>query len=308
MNYQKHYDLLMERARNRSLEGYSERHHVVPRCLGGTDEPDNLVRLTPEEHYVAHQLLTKIYPGNQKLIFAAWAMTMNGSKRQNKKYGWLKLKKSRAQSERQKGKTKENDEGVAKSAESRSGKTKENDPRVAIRAAKQSKTMKGRTKETHPGIAESARKKRGRTKENDPGVMAMAIKLTGRTKENDSSVAAGADKQRGRTKETHDGVAKSAKTRKGRTKETHDYLAISSQKQKGRTKETHDYLAKHSEKMKSLPNDVELWVYNEKVSGIKNVTIHKKLIELGFKVSYSIVSKIYARLKPTSAVKSLDDF
>jgi len=88
MNYQKHYNRLIERARIRTIEGYRERHHIVPKCLGGSDEKDNLVELTPEEHYVAHQLLVKIYPENGKLVHAAVMMT--ASRPSNKIYGWLK--------------------------------------------------------------------------------------------------------------------------------------------------------------------------------------------------------------------------
>lgn len=62
MNYVAQYLKLIERARNRILDGYKERHRVKPRCLGGDDVQENLVYLTPEEHYVAHQLLVKIYP------------------------------------------------------------------------------------------------------------------------------------------------------------------------------------------------------------------------------------------------------
>lgn len=89
MDYRRHYDALIGRARSRKLEGYVERHHVVPKCMGGTNDRSNLVRLTPEEHYVAHQLLVKMHPGNGKLIFAASVMTV-GAGRSNKKYGWLR--------------------------------------------------------------------------------------------------------------------------------------------------------------------------------------------------------------------------
>jgi hypothetical protein len=101
MNYQKHYDTLMNRAKNRLLEGYSERHHIIPRCMGGTDEQDNLVALTAEEHYVAHQLLVKMYPDNDKLIYAAKMMTISGSDniRNNKLYGWLRVKFSASMKE-----------------------------------------------------------------------------------------------------------------------------------------------------------------------------------------------------------------
>lgn len=60
--------------------------------MGGSDDPTNLVALTPEEHYVAHLLLVKMNPGNSKLIFAANMM----SNRSNKSYGWIKRKFSEA--------------------------------------------------------------------------------------------------------------------------------------------------------------------------------------------------------------------
>jgi len=96
MNYQAHYNKLIERAQNRLLEGYCEQHHIVPRCMGGVDEADNLVRLTAEEHYVAHQLLVKMNPGHKGLIYAARMMTTdsNGGRVNNKLYGWLKRRYS----------------------------------------------------------------------------------------------------------------------------------------------------------------------------------------------------------------------
>ena len=89
-----HYDRLIERARGRTIDGYIEQHHVLPRCLGGDDSAENLVRLTPEEHFVAHQLLVKIYPKEQKLIYAALMMTVSSKThiRNNKLYGWLRRK------------------------------------------------------------------------------------------------------------------------------------------------------------------------------------------------------------------------
>lgn len=40
---------------------YCESHHIVPRCMNGTDEKANIVNLTAREHYIAHILLAKIY-------------------------------------------------------------------------------------------------------------------------------------------------------------------------------------------------------------------------------------------------------
>lgn len=99
MNYRLHYERLIERARNRVLSGYVETHHVVPRCIGGTNERSNLVQLTAEEHFVAHQLLHKMHPNVSGLAFAMVSMTGNPyGHRSNKTYGWIKRKVAIAQS------------------------------------------------------------------------------------------------------------------------------------------------------------------------------------------------------------------
>lgn len=97
MNYQKHYNNLMLKSRKRSvLPGiYVEMHHVIPKCLGGTNKSSNLVKLFPEEHIVAHLLLAKIHSNNDKIIFAAFCMT-NGLNncitkvKNNKHYKFIK--------------------------------------------------------------------------------------------------------------------------------------------------------------------------------------------------------------------------
>ena len=33
------------------------KHHIIPRHAGGTDDPSNLIELTPEEHAEAHRVL-----------------------------------------------------------------------------------------------------------------------------------------------------------------------------------------------------------------------------------------------------------
>ena len=69
------YAELIARARARRPEGYVERHHVVPKCLGGTDEPENIVALTAREHFVAHQLLVRMHPMNRALSWAVFLMS-----------------------------------------------------------------------------------------------------------------------------------------------------------------------------------------------------------------------------------------
>lgn len=94
MNYKKHYNILCERAKNRKLTCYAEKHHIIPKCLKGSNEKSNIIELTAEEHYVAHQLLVKMYPGHKGLIWAALQMTgqPNGKRNNNKIYGWLRRK------------------------------------------------------------------------------------------------------------------------------------------------------------------------------------------------------------------------
>lgn len=102
MNYKKIYDNLIARGANRQLESYKECHHVIPRCVGGTDDTSNLVYLTPEEHYVAHQLLVKLFPKNHALAKAAAMMIPN--RPSNKLYGWVRRRFAEAKSVEQTGK------------------------------------------------------------------------------------------------------------------------------------------------------------------------------------------------------------
>lgn len=78
MDYQKVYnDLISFRKSNpikKSKELYTELHHIVPRCLGGTDELENLVRLTAREHFIAHRLLAKIHAGHGGIKIAVLLM------------------------------------------------------------------------------------------------------------------------------------------------------------------------------------------------------------------------------------------
>jgi hypothetical protein len=117
VNYKKHYDALIERARHRVLEGYFEKHHVLPKCLGGGDDTNNIVKLTAEEHYVAHQLLVKLNPGNSSLIYAACVMTQSpiGKRINNKLYGWLKRELSKLQSKKFLGKVWTNKQNTSRS-------------------------------------------------------------------------------------------------------------------------------------------------------------------------------------------------
>jgi len=63
--------------------GYTERHHILPKSLGGSDEPSNLVELTAREHFICHWLLTKIYNEGEdhwKMLNALRMMRAENSK------------------------------------------------------------------------------------------------------------------------------------------------------------------------------------------------------------------------------------
>lgn len=105
MNYRRHYNALINRARTRVLSEYVETHHIIPRCMGGPDEKSNLVDLLPEEHFVAHQLLVKLYPEVPKLVYALARLSAGGSKGNNKLYGWIRRRISKERSIAMKGHT-----------------------------------------------------------------------------------------------------------------------------------------------------------------------------------------------------------
>jgi hypothetical protein len=75
--YSKYYFNIINRAKSRVIEGYKERHHIVPKSLGGSNHVENLVDLTAREHFVCHLLLTKMVDGKSKrsMIFAFNALS-----------------------------------------------------------------------------------------------------------------------------------------------------------------------------------------------------------------------------------------
>lgn len=86
MNYQRIYGQIVDRAKTRVLEKeiYREKHHIIPKCLGGSDDKENLVELTAREHFLCHWLLARIYPNNSKIRYAFWIMCGGGNSRQNR--------------------------------------------------------------------------------------------------------------------------------------------------------------------------------------------------------------------------------
>jgi len=85
--YKSWYDSIIQKAKVRNLFGYKEKHHILPRCLGGKDIKKNLVELTAREHFIVHMLLCKFTKGQakHKMLYSFNAMsTMRYGKRKYK--------------------------------------------------------------------------------------------------------------------------------------------------------------------------------------------------------------------------------
>lgn len=73
------------RIRESSLTGYVERHHIVPKSRGGSNDPDNLIKLTAEDHFFAHLLLAKMHGGWMWMA----VKRMSGSRREGLRH-WVR--------------------------------------------------------------------------------------------------------------------------------------------------------------------------------------------------------------------------
>ena len=71
--YQNIIDISKSKYRTKK-DSYFESHHIIPKSIGGDNSKDNIVLLTPKEHFICHHLLCFIYPNSKSLQFAFWAM------------------------------------------------------------------------------------------------------------------------------------------------------------------------------------------------------------------------------------------
>lgn len=72
--YTKIYYQLINRARCRTVEGYREKHHIIPKCIGGTNDKSNLVSLTAREHFICHLLLVRMVDDVKHLTSLRFAL------------------------------------------------------------------------------------------------------------------------------------------------------------------------------------------------------------------------------------------
>ena len=68
-------NILNNRGRFNCGDEYHERHHILPKCMGGTNDNDNLIDLFAREHFEAHKILALENPDNRKLQLAYICMS-----------------------------------------------------------------------------------------------------------------------------------------------------------------------------------------------------------------------------------------
>ena len=138
--YTKWYNSIIDNAIGRPIQDgvYYERHHVLPKSMGGSNDKTNLVPLTAKEHFICHMLLPKMTTGDARIsmLFAAFTMatlTANGNQRYKVNSNTYEiLRKFAAEA------TRKTHTGKVESAETR---------------AKKSKALKGRPSPTKGMVA-----------------------------------------------------------------------------------------------------------------------------------------------------------
>lgn len=89
MNYARIYYQIIENRLQNPLSGYTETHHIIPVSLGGSNNKDNLVKLSAREHFICHWLLLKMYKENKNSYFKmlkAFNMMCNAISNSHKRY------------------------------------------------------------------------------------------------------------------------------------------------------------------------------------------------------------------------------
>jgi len=123
------YNNIVNIAKSRVLVGYGEFHHIIPKCLGGTNNKDNIVRLTAREHFVCHRLLVKMVEGKAvfQMMKAVHIMTMQNKSQIRYKvtsriFEQIKIDAAKATSVLTKGKPKHSAETKKKMSDNAKGK------------------------------------------------------------------------------------------------------------------------------------------------------------------------------------------
>jgi hypothetical protein len=99
MNYRNIYNSIIDRYK--SQQGLTEKHHIIPRCMGGSDDPENLVAVSPRVHYILHLLLYKFVEKKyrKQMWYAVWNMSHQGKTKSGSMYQFIREQASERQRE-----------------------------------------------------------------------------------------------------------------------------------------------------------------------------------------------------------------
>jgi len=97
LHYFNRYNKIIDHYKKINLEeGYVEKHHIIPKCKGGSNNPDNIIILPARVHFICHYILYKAYPKDIQLAHAFAMMAVNNSHqlRDSKLYEIAKMARS----------------------------------------------------------------------------------------------------------------------------------------------------------------------------------------------------------------------
>lgn len=83
-----YFKIITSAQQRKSITGYAENHHIIPKSLGGSNDKSNLVTLTAREHFICHLLLVKMTVSKEKvkMVFAAWMMASTSNSNSLQRY------------------------------------------------------------------------------------------------------------------------------------------------------------------------------------------------------------------------------
>lgn len=182
--YQKWYDSITSNGQKRGTlkeskikYGYIEKHHIIPKCMNGSDDISNITFLTAREHYLVHWLLCKIFK-NTKYIFklsCAFFMMCNSTTklqtRNNSKY-YDSARKVHSIEKSIEYKRRYNDKPKILKIDLRTKEEKEQERRSKISSTMQEipRTARQLSNLNRSGMSEDARRKSNITRKQNIGI------------------------------------------------------------------------------------------------------------------------------------------
>ena len=86
--YTKWYFSIVKSRKEMNRQCFTEKHHIIPKCLGGKNNVSNIVKLTPREHFICHKLLYRMVTtkkNKQKMAYAIVRMKTTNSIEENRR-------------------------------------------------------------------------------------------------------------------------------------------------------------------------------------------------------------------------------